>query len=79
MKPFLGSARFTKETTVEAIRECTSAHLRFSLARFPESATPRDWWLATSLMTRDFLTERFLATQEAHRKTQARRLYYLSL
>ncbi|VVM08242.1 glycogen phosphorylase [Methylacidimicrobium tartarophylax] len=79
MKSFLGSARFTKETTVEAIRECTSAHLRFSLACFPESATPRDWWLATSLMTRDFLTERFLATQEAYQKTQARRLYYLSL
>ncbi|MDD4932456.1 MAG: glycogen/starch/alpha-glucan phosphorylase [Methylacidiphilaceae bacterium] len=79
MKPFPGSFRFTKEITLEAIQECTTAHLRFSLARIPKSATPRDWWLATSLMTRDYLIERFLATQEAHQKNQARRLYYLSL
>ncbi|VVM07522.1 glycogen phosphorylase [Methylacidimicrobium cyclopophantes] len=79
MKPFLGSSRFTKEATPEAIRECTCAHLRFSLARMPESATPRDWWLATALMTRDFLIERLLATQETHRKAGVRRLYYLSL
>ncbi len=79
MKPFLGSSRFTKDATPEAIQECTSAHLRFSLARLPESATFRDWWLATSLMARDFLVERFLATHEEQKRGGVRRLYYLSL
>lgn len=74
-----GSFRFVKETTPDAIRECAIAHLRFTLARFPKSATPRDWWLATSLMARDFLVERLLATQEAHRASGVRRVYYLSL
>ncbi len=79
MNAFLGSFRFTKEATPGAIRECIGAHLRFSLARVPKSATPRDWWLATSLMTRDFLVERLLATQEEHKNSGVRRLYYLSL
>ncbi|MGD9896223.1 MAG: glycogen/starch/alpha-glucan phosphorylase [Candidatus Methylacidiphilaceae bacterium] len=79
MKSFLGSSRFTKEATLEAIQECIGAHLRFSFARLPDSATPRDWWLATTLMTRDFLIERLLATHEAQRSGGVRRLYYLSL
>jgi glycogen phosphorylase len=54
-------------------------HLVSTLARHPASATPRDWWVATSLAVRDHIHDRLIATQAVHNETNARRVYYLSL
>ncbi len=54
-------------------------HLNFTLARDRDSATPRDWWMATALAVREQILSRLIATQAVHNKSNARRLYYLSL
>lgn len=54
-------------------------HLRFTLARHAENATPQEWWTATCFAVRDRLLDRFMTTQETHHKKKVRRAYYLSL
>jgi len=53
--------------------------LKFTLARDAESATPRDWWLATSKAVQSIIIERMIATQTAHHHGNVKRVYYLSL
>lgn len=55
------------------------SHLRYTLARHPESATPDEWWTATSYAVRDRILDRFMETQKVHHKKKVRRAYYLSL
>ena len=54
-------------------------HLRYTLARHPESAKKDEWWLATSNAVRDRLLDRFMKTQKSHHAKKVRRAYYLSL
>lgn len=54
-------------------------HLKISLARDAESATKRDWWIATSKAVQSLLIERMIATQTAHHQNNVKRVYYLSL
>ncbi len=54
-------------------------HLTSTLARHAASATPRDWWIATSLAVRDTICERMIATQSVHNSVNARRVYYFSM
>lgn len=54
-------------------------HLRYTLARHPESAKKDEWWLATSYAVRDRILDRFMKTQRAHNEKKVRRAYYLSL
>jgi starch phosphorylase len=64
----------------EAIfRSLIQRHLVSTLARHPDSATPRDWWVATALAMRDTIHERMIATQAVHNANNVRRLYYFSL
>jgi starch phosphorylase len=67
------------ETSAASLKESITNHLRFGLARDVETATRRDWWLATSRAAQVRIIERMLATQEAHHRSDARRVYYLSL
>jgi len=53
--------------------------LKFSLARDPETATRRDWWIATSKAVQSIIIERMIATQTVHHHQNVRRVYYLSL
>ena len=53
--------------------------LKFTLARDAESATPRDWWIATSKAVQSIIIERMINTQTAHHHGNVRRVYYLSL
>jgi len=53
--------------------------LKFTLARDAESATPRDWWIATSKAVQSIIIERMIATQTAHHHGNVKRVYYLSL
>ncbi|PTX90744.1 glycogen/starch/alpha-glucan phosphorylase [Opitutus sp. ER46] len=64
---------------VVVMRALIQRHLVSTLARHTGSATPRDWWIATTLAVRDTIHERLIATQAVHNAQNARRLYYFSL
>ncbi len=53
--------------------------LKFSLARDRETATKRDWWMATAKAVQSIIIERMLETQTVHHDENVRRVYYLSL
>jgi starch phosphorylase len=57
----------------------TRHHLKFTLARDKQTASRRDWWLATSKAVQSVIVERMIATQAAHHRANAKRIYYLSL
>ena len=74
-----GDGRFDVGTSAGDIRRAILAHLRYSMARDPRTASKREWWSATCLAVRDRILDRFTATMHAHYETDARRAYYLSL
>jgi len=53
--------------------------LKFSLARDPDTATTRDWWISTSKAVQSHIIERMITTQGVHHRQNVRRVYYLSL
>ena len=53
--------------------------LKFTLARDAESATVRDWWIATAKAVQSIIIERMIATQSVHHHSNVKRVYYLSL
>ena len=67
------------EKSAPAMKEAILHQLKFSLAHDVESATKRDWWLATSKAVQERIIERMLATQAVHNHQDVRRVYYLSL
>ena len=64
---------------VAVLRSLIQRHLVSTLARHTGSATPRDWWVATTLAVRDTIHERMIATQAVHNAQNVRRVYYFSL
>ncbi|MEX1118009.1 MAG: glycogen/starch/alpha-glucan phosphorylase [Terrimicrobiaceae bacterium] len=69
----------TLDTSVSGLKALILSHLKFSLARDPDTATKRDWWLATSKAAQNLIVERMMATQEDHFHGNVKRVYYLSL
>ncbi len=67
------------EKSAESMKESILYHLKFSLAHDVQSATKRDWWLATSKAVQERMIERMIATQAVHNQQDVRRIYYLSL
>ena len=65
--------------TADALREDFESHLRYTLARDRFSATDRDRYVALALTVRDRVVERWMATRDAHRRHNVKRVYYLSL
>ncbi|HYC69769.1 MAG TPA: glycogen/starch/alpha-glucan phosphorylase [Opitutaceae bacterium] len=63
----------------EGMRTAILHYLKFKLGRDAESATRRDWWIATATAIRDRMIERGLETYKLHRTQNVRRLYYLSM
>ena len=63
----------------EPLKDSILRHLHLTLARDEQTATNRDWWLATSHAVRDRLLSRYMRTQKAHNESNTRRIYYLSL
>ena len=53
--------------------------LKFSLARDRQTASKRDWWIATAKAVQSFIIERMIETQTVHHEKNVRRVYYLSL
>ncbi|MDR1435823.1 MAG: glycogen/starch/alpha-glucan phosphorylase [Puniceicoccales bacterium] len=64
---------------VDQMRERIVRHLERMLAREPQSAHIRDWWLADSYTIRDRILERLIATQKAQHSAKCRRVYYMSM
>ncbi|MGH7996216.1 MAG: glycogen/starch/alpha-glucan family phosphorylase, partial [Opitutaceae bacterium] len=71
--------RIPTDPPEEVFRSLILRHLISTLARPAQSATPRDWWVATSLAVRDQIHDRMIATQAVHNARNVRRVYYFSL
>jgi glycogen phosphorylase len=67
------------DSPADIMRSLIQRHLTSTLARYAPTATPRDWWIASSLAVRDAIHERMIATQEVHNALNARRIYYFSM
>jgi starch phosphorylase len=65
----------TKARFQEAVRR----HLKYSTAKPIERADRYDWFQAISLAVREFMIDGMLATEARCRKSDAKRLYYLSI
>jgi starch phosphorylase len=61
------------------IKEAIERQLRLTLARHFDNATKREVWMATCLVVRERIIDRFIETQAAHNREGTRRVYYLSL
>ena len=80
-KSSLGDAHVATpgDSSEAKLRSLILRHLTSTLARHPGAATPRDWWVATALATRDHIHERMIETQSVHNDDNVRRLYYFSM
>jgi glycogen phosphorylase len=79
-KPKAKSAsRSALSPEASALQQSILHYLKYKMGRDPESATRRDWWIATATAVRDRMIERGLETYKAHRAGNVRRVYYLSL
>ena len=67
------------EMTVESLKEDFAWHMRYTQAKSPEDATPRDQYTAFAYCVRDRIVERWLETQSTYRRENVKRVYYLSL
>ncbi|HXA14588.1 MAG TPA: glycogen/starch/alpha-glucan family phosphorylase, partial [Opitutaceae bacterium] len=63
----------------QIMRSLILRHLISTLARDTNTATRRDWWVATALAVRDHIHERMIITQGVHNGQNVRRVYYFSL
>lgn len=73
------TSEFKIEVSAASLKEAILNHLTRTLARDVNTATQRDWWLATCYSVRDCILERFMKTMGEHHKQNVRRVYYLSL
>jgi len=64
---------------VDSLMKSFVNHLEYSLAKDEFSATRHDCYSSIALATRDRLIERWTETQQAYHRTNAKRVYYLSL
>ena len=71
--------RFAVGNSTDSVKTSILNHLRYTLARHPESATRDEWWTATCYAVRDRMLDRFMKTQAEHHRKKVRRAYYLSL
>ena len=64
---------------VESLKESFVHNLEFALAKDEFSATALDNYKSLALTVRDRLVERWIETQQAYYRDDAKRIYYLSL
>lgn len=67
------------DKSVPGLKGLIQRELKFSLARDSQTATKRDWWLATCKAVQSLIVERMIATQAVHHNKNVKRVYYLSL
>jgi starch phosphorylase len=61
------------------IRERIIAKLRYDVGKQPERANERDWFVATAMVVRDCVVERWFESVSRSRESGAKRVYYLSM
>ncbi len=64
---------------VESLKKSFIHHLEYSLAKDEYSATDHDRFQSLALLARDRMVERWIETQQAYYREDAKRVYYLSL
>ena len=67
------------EMSTEGLKDDFAWHLRYSLAKDMEMATPRDQYTAFANAVRDRIVERWINTQAEYHRQNTKRVYYLSL
>ncbi len=65
--------------SLNALEQAIADHITYTLARDFVEATDRDVYMSTAWSVRNRLAERWAATQQAYRRADAKRVYYLSL
>ena len=78
-KPASRPAKRPLSAEAAQMKTAIQRHLKCSLARDEGNATARDWWIATAIAVRDSILERMLVTMGEHRRSNTRRVNYLSL
>jgi glycogen phosphorylase len=64
---------------IDMLRRSFADHLQFSQGKDEHSATALDRFFAVAYSVRDRLMRRWIQTQQAYYRTNAKRIYYLSL
>ncbi len=67
------------EMSVEGLKEDFAWHIRYSLAKDIDNATPRDQYTAFANAVRDRIVERWINTQDEYHRQNTKRVYYMSL
>ncbi len=67
------------QMNVEGLKYDFQWHLRYTLAKSEDDATPRDQYQAFAYCVRDRMIERWIQSQRQYRENKVRRVYYLSL
>jgi len=65
-------------SSVDTLRRAILDNLFYVQGRFPEVATPNDWYLALAYTVRDRMLHRWIDTAQTYKRTQARTACYLS-
>jgi len=65
--------------SVETLKKNILKHLRYTVAKEPTKATPRDWFHAIAHMVKDLMAEHWMATFNQYYQSDTKRIYYLSL
>ena len=65
--------------TKEELKFSIERHLHQTLARDRNSATPRDWWLASCYAINDQILQRLSENQIEQKRKDVKRVYYFSL
>ncbi len=66
-------------TDVDSLRRSFADHLQYSQGKDEHSATALDRYMAVADAVRDRMTRRWIQTQQAYYRSDAKRVYYLSL
>ena len=64
---------------VDNFKSAIVRQMRSDLLQGRDTASTRDWFVATSLAANEWLATRFAHTQRTYRESNCRRVYYLSL
>ncbi|MBF0225262.1 MAG: glycogen/starch/alpha-glucan phosphorylase [Desulfobacterales bacterium] len=69
---------YNKATDAKGVQVSFAHHLEYSLAKDKYTATKRDLYHSMSLVTREWLVERWIRTQQMYHDHDSKRVYYLS-
>ena len=67
------------DSNLNLFRSLIEHHVRFTLAKRRMQLTRHDWYRATALVVRDMLVEKMLTTRRRFERSNAKKVYYLSL